>query len=222
LSSSRALQKQKNCHNFSFGHPPFFVEESAYRLFSLHLGVIAYFLGLDRRGFMPKEFAIRSANSQDDRRLGELLIDSYVETYAKKLPDVIVSETRKADLRDVASRREHASVLVIERNAEIVGTLTLYPPGSPHSKAWRSDGAEIRYMAVDRGLHGRGLSTLLLNEAKTLAREWNAKCICLHVRQTASGVAGMYMKNGYLRFPEGDRDERPEIFLEAYFLPIEI
>ena len=169
---------------------------------------------------MPDEIKIRRSIPSDDLQLGELLVDAYVKTYAEKLPDVVVSDARKADLRDTALRRQEAFVLVAEGNGEVIGTLTLFKPGSSDSKAWRKDGAEIRYMALDRNFHRQGISSQLLKEAAVVARSWHAACICLHVRQTALGVARMYAKNGFVRHPEGDRDERPEIFLEAYYLPL--
>jgi len=40
------------------------------------------------------------------------------------------------------------------------------------------------------------------------------------VRRGAVGVRALYEARGYQRRPEGDLDLRPEIFLEAFLLPL--
>jgi GNAT superfamily N-acetyltransferase len=166
------------------------------------------------------EINIRRALPRDDFALGELMVQSFVETYACKMPEVVVTETRKTDLRSVASRRESCCVLVAESGDRIVGTLTLFPAGSAQSKSWRTDSAEIRYMAVDRKFHGKAISEKLLASCIEISKSWRVPFISLHVRRGAEGVARLYMKHGWKREPAGDKDQLPEIFLEAYLLPI--
>ena len=55
---------------------------------------------------------LREAGPQDDVAIGELLVEAFVSSYARKLPEVTVTEPRKAELRDVASKRGLAKVRV--------------------------------------------------------------------------------------------------------------
>ena len=161
---------------------------------------------------------IRPAEAQDDSAIGELWVESFVSTYARKMPEVVVTESRKADLRNVAEKRARACVLVAERDGEIAGAVALFRPGSPASKSWLANAADLRYLAVSPKFHGQGIAPLLLDETERLAREWAVDAITLHVRRGAHGVAKLYTARGYVRAPDGDRDQLPEIYLEGHIL----
>ncbi|NMO20231.1 GNAT family N-acetyltransferase [Pyxidicoccus fallax] len=163
---------------------------------------------------------IREARPEDDAIVGELLVEAFLTQYAKKLPEVVYTEQRKRELRDVASRREVATVLVAEVDGVVAGTVALYPPGAPGSEAWLPDAADLRGLATAVRYHGSGLGRPLLDAAEALARRWGMAAVCLHVRRGAAGVAGMYMKRGYVREPSGDMD-LPSVYLEAYVLRLQ-
>src|SRR5690242_581764 len=91
---------------------------------------------------------VRPARPEDDAAVGELLIEAFVETYARKLPEVVVTERRKAELRAVAEKRAIAHVWVAELDGQRVGTVSLWPPNAPGSEAFVRDAADIRHMAV--------------------------------------------------------------------------
>jgi ribosomal protein S18 acetylase RimI-like enzyme len=161
---------------------------------------------------------IREARPEDDAAVGEILVAGYVTAYARKMPEVVVSATRRATLRDVASKRSIATVLVIEVDGAVKGTVALFKPGAPTSEAWLPNAADLRHLAVDPSMHGKGLAKPLLDEAERIAREnWKVAAICLHVRRGNAGVAKLYMSRGYVRTPEGDLDY-PEVKLDAYVL----
>jgi GNAT superfamily N-acetyltransferase len=160
---------------------------------------------------------IREARPEDDAVIGELLVDAYITQYAKKLPEVVYTEERKRSLRDVASKRAIASVLVAEVEGEVAGTVALFPPGAPGSEAWTPNTADLRHLATAVRYHGTGLARPLLDAAEALARQWGVDAIGLHVRRGAQGVARMYMGRGYARVPEGDLD-LPTVYLEAFLL----
>lgn len=159
---------------------------------------------------------LREAGPQDDAAIGELLVEAFVSRYAAKMPDVTVTERRKADLRDVASKRPGAKIWVAEAEGEVVGTVTVWPPGAERSEAWVPNAADLRQVAVS-GRH-RGVSKLLLDQAEWWARAQGYAGVCLHVRRGAHGVRALYDSRGYQRRPEGDLDLLPDVFLEAYFL----
>ena len=135
-----------------------------------------------------------------------------------KLPEVTVTERRKAELRDVASKRGIAKIWVAEREGVVVGTVTMWPPGSHRSEAWIQKAGDLRQLAVSDSARGQGISRLLLDRAEAWAREQKYSGVCLHVRRGAAGVRALYELRGYVRRPEGDLDLLPEVFLEAFFL----
>jgi predicted N-acetyltransferase YhbS len=162
---------------------------------------------------------VREARREDDAAVGEILVSGYLTRYAQKMPEVVLSERRKAELRDVASKRKEALVLVAELDGKVVGTVAVWPPGAPASETWLPNACDLRHLAFDPAVHGRGLSKPLLDEAERRARDLGAQYVCLHVRRGNKGVADLYMKRGYVRAPEGDLD-LPEVLLDAYYLTL--
>ncbi|HUP58479.1 MAG TPA: GNAT family N-acetyltransferase [Bdellovibrionota bacterium] len=159
---------------------------------------------------------VRPARAEDDVRIGELLVEAFVETYSRKMPEVRVTEERKAELRAVAEKRKIASVFVAEVDGEVIGTIAIYPPGSHRSEAWKPGSADLRHLAVDPRFQGRGVSGQLIEAAEAQAGEWGSQGICLHVRRGVHGVARIYQARGYVRDPSGDLD-LPSVYLEGYY-----
>jgi ribosomal protein S18 acetylase RimI-like enzyme len=161
---------------------------------------------------------IREARPEDDVRVGELLVDAFLSTYARKMPEVVYDDARKNDLRDVAAKRRRATVLVAELDGRIAGTVAIFRPGAESSEAWLPNAADLRHLAVDPQLHGKGVAKRLMDRAEAIARdEWKVDAICLHVRKGAHGVARLYESRGFVRDPSGDI-EKPTVTLEAYVL----
>jgi predicted N-acetyltransferase YhbS len=167
-------------------------------------------------------YLLRLAEPRDDAAIGELLVTSFVEQYARKMPHVVVSEERKAELRAVAKKRAVAHVWVVEHEGQVAGTVAVWPPGAPGSEAWISGAVDLRHLAVNAKHRGAGVSARLLDAAEAWARELGAPAVCLHVRRGAAGVRALYERRGYQRRPEGDLDLLPEVFLEAFALPLPV
>jgi len=165
------------------------------------------------------EVVVREARPEDDGVVGEILVSGYLTRYAQKMPEVVLTERRKAELRDVGSKRKEALVLVAELDGRVVGTVTIWRPGAPASEAWLPEACDLRHLAIDPAAQGRGFSKPLLDEAERRARGMGAKYVCLHVRRGNKGVARLYMDRGYVRAPEGDLD-LPEVLLDAYLLDL--
>lgn len=167
---------------------------------------------------MSEPILIREARSEDETRIGDLLVDAFLTVYARKMPEVRYDDARKKDLRDVAAKRGRAVVLVAELGGKVEGTVSLFKPGAEGSEAWLAGAADLRHLAVDPRQHGKGVSKPLLDRAEAIARdEWKATAVCLHVRRGAAGVARLYQGRGFVREPAGDI-EKPTVYLEAYVL----
>lgn len=158
---------------------------------------------------------VRPATAKDDAAAGELLVEAFVVQYGKKMPEVVVTEARKSDLRAVAERREVGRVLVAEVEGALAGTTTVFPPGHPSSRTKDRTAAEMRYMAVGLGFVGTGVASRLLAAAEAEAKRYGATALALHVRRGAIGVGRFYEKHGYQRAVADDCD-LPDIFLEGY------
>lgn len=163
---------------------------------------------------MP-EVIIREARPEDDGAIGPLLVDAFLAGYARKLPEVVYGEARRAELHAVAEKRRHATVWVAELEGRVVGTVALFAPGAEGSEAWVPNAADLRHLATAPDLHGKGLSRPLLDAAEARAAEWNVDAICLHVRKGADGVGRMYERRGFVRTPEGDLS-LPDVELQGY------
>jgi predicted N-acetyltransferase YhbS len=162
---------------------------------------------------------VRDASHTDDHAIGELLVAAFERTYARKMPDVVMSEARRAELRDVKAKRAVAKVWVYERRGEVVGTVAVWPAGAARTEAWIPGAVDLRHLAVDESHRGGEISKHLLDEAEAHARRIKAPAVCLHVRRGATGVRRLYESRGYERRPEGDLD-LAEVYLEAFALPL--
>ncbi|MCB0416564.1 MAG: GNAT family N-acetyltransferase [Bdellovibrionales bacterium] len=148
----------------------------------------------------------RPATSADDASVGDFLVNTFNDTYAEKLPDAVLNPDREADLRDVASRRRDGGVWVVELGYQLVATFSVLKPGTEGNDAWLPEAALLRCVAVDRLFHGLRFSSLILESSKTIATEWRASHLCLHVQRGAQGVARTYEKFGYVRDVRGDNN----------------
>ena len=162
---------------------------------------------------------IRLAAEADDGAIGDLLVQAFNTQHAAKMPGVVSTPERLADLRNQADKRRDWTVLVAEADGAVVGTVALTRPGAPRSEAWIEGAAGLRLLAVAPSHHGQGLSSALMDEAERIARDWHVPALCLHTRRGAAGLHRLYQARGYIREPAGDIDRLPAIFLEAYYLP---
>jgi predicted N-acetyltransferase YhbS len=161
---------------------------------------------------------IRLAEAKDDVAVGNLLVDAFVISYAKKMPWVVVTEERKTDLRAVAKKRAQARVFVAEHPIlGIVGTVALFPPGAEGSEAWIPTASDLRHLALNPHHKVPGASAALMKQAEDEAWRLGSTAVCLHVRRGADGVAGVYTKRGYVRAPEGDMSY-PTVELDGFIL----
>ena len=163
---------------------------------------------------------VRTAIDSDDEKIGSLLVSTFTETYALKIPHIVTTEERLAELRNVKQRRECGITVVLELGYRIIGTFTLIRPDTIESQNWIKGAATLRCVAVDPEFHGLGFSEILLNESERIAMSWSINFICLHVQKGADGVAHLYKKRGYIREPYADLLCHGSD-VQGYFLPLD-
>lgn len=155
---------------------------------------------------------------REDAAVGKLLVDSFVETYAKKMPHVVVTQRRIESLMDVTTRKKTGTILVMEIEGKIVGSVALFGPEHAQSDSWIPNYAGLRHFVVSPSFQGKGLATHLLQAAHNLVRDQGFKGVCIHVRRGAEGLVRFYTRHGYVRDLSGDLDQLPQIFLEGFHL----
>lgn len=148
--------------------------------------------------------SLKTASGEDQEAIGELLVRTFMQTYARKLPHVCTPEERIKELRNVALRQHDGDVLILELGYRIIGTAALIRPGASSSESWLENSSNLRCVAIDPEFQGLGFAEVLLGEAEALARRWNSSNVCLHVQSGAEGVARMYLRWGFTRAPVGD------------------
>lgn len=163
---------------------------------------------------------VRPAREEDDAIIGELLVQAFVEAYSKKRPDFQIPDWRKADLRNVASKRKNYCVLAAEKDGTVVGTVTLYKHGLEACHAWIPEYSELKSLATDAALHGKGLGAPIIHASIETCRNWGSKGICIQVREGLDRLAAFYEGFGWRRDPRGDQTLPGGVKLTGYALEI--
>ncbi len=92
---------------------------------------------------------IRPVRPEEHSAVGELVVGAY-----RAGGHLQRDEGYGVHLADVAGRADEHPVLVAERDGVLVGTVTICPPGTSHSKDARDDEVEFRYLGVAAGCLG--------------------------------------------------------------------
>lgn len=141
---------------------------------------------------------IRTATEKDAAIVGELTERAY---RADGFP---ISDKYAARLRDAATRINDATVLVAERNAQIVATITLAIHGSPFAEIARPEELEVRMLAVSPEQRRQGVAETLMSAAMKHAQNLGLRALVLSTETPMSSAHRLYEKLGFTRQPERD------------------
>lgn len=120
-----------------------------------------------------------------------------------------------AVLADTAARHLTALLLVAVRGADVLGTVTITPEGSPFREIGTSDEVEFRFLAVAPSAWGGGVGSALIDACHAHAREVGARRLAICVRDNNAGAIAMYGRHGFTRMPERDWQPVPGVRLLA-------
>jgi ribosomal protein S18 acetylase RimI-like enzyme len=120
-----------------------------------------------------------------------------------------------AVLGDVAGRADAHPVLVAERDGELVGSVTLTPPGAPLSKDARPEEYEFRFLGVAQRAWGTGVAEALVAACEEHARAAGARRMVISVIDWNDVGLRLYQRLGYRRVPDRDRRPSPTVVLCA-------
>ena len=144
---------------------------------------------------------IRDAMPAEYERVGDLTVAAYAA-----LPVDHLWGGYDHEIRAVAERLERADVLVAVLDGEVVGAVTYASdPESPWLE-WNEPGeAQVRLLAVDTAVQGRGVGEALMRACIKRARAQGLK-ILLHTTNHMPIAQRLYPRLGFTRRP--DRDVR--------------
>ena len=145
---------------------------------------------------------IRDVAPDEHARVGELTVAAYAA-----LPVDHMWGGYDDEIRAVAERLDRAEVLVAVLDGTVVGAVTYTSdPESPWLE-WNEPGeAQIRLLAVDTTVQGRGIGEALVNACIERAR-LQGMTILLHTTDHMPTAQRLYARMGFTRRPERDIHE---------------
>lgn len=164
---------------------------------------------------MKPSIQVRLANPGDLARAGDISVAAY-EAAGQLEPGSPYVRT----LRDTAGRATEAMLLVAECDGEVIGTVTICPPGSPFAEIGRPGEVEFRFLAVEPEHQRTGVASALVEAVEQHARDLGAEALAICVRDTNLNAARMYEAMGFVRVPERDWSPRPGVDLLALRRPL--
>lgn len=154
---------------------------------------------------------IRPVRPEEHSAVGELVVGAY-----RAGGHLQRDEGYGVHLADVAGRADEHPVLVAERDGVLVGTVTICPPGTSHSKDARDDEVEFRYLGVVQAAWGTGVADALVAACDDWAREAGAAALVLSAIDWNEPATRLYERLGFERAPERDREPAPGIVLQVW------
>jgi ribosomal protein S18 acetylase RimI-like enzyme len=129
----------------------------------------------------------------------------------------------RARLRDAATRDREAELWVAtpDDRDEILGCVTLCPPGSPWRELAGPDEGEFRMLAVAPEARGRGVGEALARMCLDRFRAEGARAVVICSLPQMTTAHRMYARLGFRRVPELDWSPVTGVELHGYRIDFE-
>jgi ribosomal protein S18 acetylase RimI-like enzyme len=159
---------------------------------------------------------IRRARPDDLAAVGEVTVAAYAEFAGADTGDYV------HHLRDAATRDREAELWVAtsDDTEEILGSVTLCPPGSPWREIARDGEGEFRMLSVAPSARGRGVGAALLDLVVEHFRSQRASRVVMSTLPTMRTAHRIYERAGFVRLPERDWSPMESVDLIAYTLEL--
>ncbi len=170
---------------------------------------------------MTKEsIHIRNAQANEMNAILDLTLAAYDEL-ATNMP---AANWRglKATIIKTLRQPGNAEVIVAEMGTELVGSVLLFPGDSDAygGQAVVANWPELRLLAVNPSVRGRGIGTLLMEECILRAQRSGATALGLHTGDSMVVALPMYERRGFVRIPALDFDVDGGELVKAYRLDL--
>ena len=146
---------------------------------------------------------IRRARPEDLAAVGEVTVAAYAD-FTTGAEDGYVHHLRDAARRD---REAELWVATPDDGGEVLGSVTICPPGSPWREIARDGEGEFRMLSVAPAARGAGVGTALLDLAIERFRSDEAHAVVLSSLAEMAAAHRLYARAGFERLP--DRDWSP-------------
>jgi ribosomal protein S18 acetylase RimI-like enzyme len=156
---------------------------------------------------------LRRATSADHDAAGAVTVAAYADfTLGPDDPYV-------ARLRDAAARDRDAELWVAtpDDTDEVIGNVTVCPPGSPWRELAGPEEGEFRMLAVSPDARGAGVGEALASLCVDRAREQGSRAVVLSSLPQMSAAHRLYVRLGFERAPARDWQPVPHVRLIAYY-----
>jgi GNAT superfamily N-acetyltransferase len=164
---------------------------------------------------------LRDARPSDRATITELTLRAYAE-YARVMTPSAWTALTDALHRSLADETG-VTRIVAELDGRIVGSVALYDPG--HAQYSGLDSAaswpEVRLVAVDPAVRGRGVARALVLECIRRARAAGATTLGLHSSQSMHTARELYERLGFVRDPDHDFQPPGAELVAGYRLPLD-
>jgi GNAT superfamily N-acetyltransferase len=164
---------------------------------------------------------IRDAHPGDRDAIEAVTLSAYQE-YAAVMP--AHWERYRQNILATLAAVEPAAQIVAEQDTRIVGAVLLYPPGTVIANpgdAVTLTWPEVRLLAVEPAVRGRGVGAALMNECVRRARHSGATVLTLHTTDVMQAAMRLYEHMGFRRAPDLDFSPAPGAKLKGYHLKLE-
>ncbi|MGC0421199.1 GNAT family N-acetyltransferase [Embleya sp. AB8] len=113
-------------------------------------------------------------------------------------------ERYSAVLLDGVARIEHGVTFVAVVDGQVVGTVMVALPGTRFANIARDGEGEVRMLAVDEDVRGRGVAALLMDACERRIRDEGLAAVVLSTEPDMAAAHRLYERRGYRRRPEQD------------------
>ena len=158
----------------------------------------------------------RRARPEDLEAVGEVTVAAYAE-FEGDDTDAYVDH-----LRDAATRDREAALWVAtpDDSEEILGTVTICPPGSPWREVAREGEGEFRMLAVAPAARGAGIGAALLDLVVDHFRREGDSRVVMSTLPRMRSAHRIYERAGFVRLPERDWSPTADVHLITYALEL--
>ena len=160
---------------------------------------------------------IRRARAEDIAAVGEVTVAAYADFTAGDADGYV------QHLRDAATRDREAELWVAtpDDSDEILGTVTITPPGSPWREIGRDGEGEFRMLAVAPTAQGQGVGSALVALVLDRFRADGAHAVVMSTLPVMVAAHRIYERAGFVRDPDRDWSPLPGVDLISYRVDLE-